>query len=87
MIHSEIIDWHKKTFPTSTSKSMKRKVLEGAAELMTADILEEGEEMADVAIVLIAIAGRAGWDLQKEIDKKMAINIERAKTGRWEDAK
>ena len=36
-----------------------------------------GEELADVAIYLMGLAGMVNLDLQEEIEKKMAINEKR----------
>ena len=36
-----------------------------------------GEELADVAIYLMGLAGMVGLDLQEEVEKKMAINEKR----------
>lgn len=83
MNFDQIVEWHKTTLPNVTIKQIKRKLLEESAEVMCAVGDDLPEEIADVAIVLIGLAGRLEIDMGAAIDKKMAINIERAKAGRW----
>lgn len=83
MTSKEIVEWHIATFRNVTIKDIKLKLLEESAEVLCAEGDDLVGELADVAIVLIALIGRCGIDLETEVNKKMALNVQRGKDGRW----
>ena len=77
---SEIGQWHERTFDGCSARRVGRKLLEESAELHCAlaehgygDIKAVGSEIADVYIVLSAIAHRCGINIQEEVKKKFDI--------------
>jgi NTP pyrophosphatase (non-canonical NTP hydrolase) len=74
-LESDIIKWHKETFPNATYGAILRKLHEELIEALMAktqgDLISE---IADVAIVAIAFFEREGMSLEFAINSKMAIN-------------
>lgn len=82
----EIGDWHKDTFPSATLADCVEKLKEEAQELEDAiGTPTWEEELADVALVVFAIADRYGVDLQHEMERKFEINKQRGIDGRWKE--
>lgn len=75
-----ISTWCQKTFgPAGSNARTAARANEEMAELLRCLTANDanpkaGEEMADVAIALYRLADRMGFDLEDEIDRKMAIN-------------
>lgn len=67
-----VVEWAGKTFPGQTAKSKADHLLDEAREL--ADAPADGEEMADVFLLLLHIAHMGGVDLMEEARKKLAKN-------------
>jgi len=77
-IEKEVLKWHKATFPNATVKDIADKLLEEIGEVLSAKTNNElKEEIADVAIVAIALLDRFGTSLSEEIKTKHAINKKR----------
>lgn len=77
---NDVTEWHRSEFGSFLNwKAAAAKLREEANEL--ADIMESWEgvcleffqEMADVQLVLCAIAGKTGTDLEEEARKKLEI--------------
>lgn len=68
----EVTEWASRTFPGQTPASKAEHLLDEAGELK--DDPSNGEEMADVLILLLNLAEMHGLDLLEEARKKMAIN-------------
>lgn len=81
-ITKEINEWQAQVFKKATADSAARHLLREAKELVEEP--ENGEEMADIFLLLAGVAYLSGVDLESEIEKKMAIN--RARTWREPDA-
>lgn len=69
--------WHRRTFPSCSAARLRAKFREETREADEAfgdvgftDDHHLRDELADVAIVLMAIADRCGFDLQSAIDAK-----------------
>src|SRR5713226_5006824 len=81
---ASINDWCLRTFGVAGNPVALRRLIEETAELAEAVAMGRARdiatEAADVAILLYRLAGVAGFDLDHEIDRKMAINRGR----RWE---
>lgn len=69
---AEVTEWASRTFPGQTPASKAEHLLDEAGELK--DDPSNGEEMADVLILLLNLAEMHGLDLLEEARKKMAIN-------------
>jgi hypothetical protein len=80
-LQAEICQWQRRTFPHGTVDSVVAHLVEEALEL-AADPTD-GTEMADVAILLMGVADRAGVDLWAAVAAKHAVN-ERRQWGRVE---
>ncbi len=80
----EVEAWHKETFPSVTMADCLDKLKEEVSELEDSIGLPNWpEELADVALVVFALAGRYGVDLEKEMRVKFAVNKQRGIEGRW----
>jgi len=83
-IIEDVESWHKDTFPTATLADCVEKLKEEVQEIEDAiGTPTWPEELADVALVVFAIAGRYDVDLEKEMRVKFAVNKQRAIEGRW----
>ena len=80
----DVGQWHRKTFPECVPSRLRAKLREETEEA-DSEFLAAGyrngarlrSEIADVAIVLMAIADRCGFDLQQAIDDKFARVVEK----------
>lgn len=68
----EITEWASKTFPGQTPASKAKHLHNEAGELM--DDPADGEEMADILILLLNLAEMGGINLLAEVQKKMVKN-------------
>lgn len=76
--------WHMVTFPDHTAEEVAAKLLEEAFELQDArGDVNVADELADVMLVALALAGRAGLDIERALLEKFELNQERAHSGRW----
>lgn len=76
--------WHLETFPNATAQDIADNALEEVLELNSAHGDQEvAEEMADVYLCILALAGRGNIDLESAAESKFRINQERARRGRW----
>lgn len=73
----EVNEWQAATFPRSTARSAALHLLKEATEL--AENPTDSEEMADVLMLVAAVAHRAGVDLRSAVRKKLLKNRRR----RW----
>ena len=79
-----VSDWADETFgPVSTNARVAARANEEMAELLRALTADDqspqaANEIADVFIVLYRLATRLGVDAHEEVDKKMAVNRQRA---------
>ena len=71
-LQQEIGEWAQKTFPHQNPNSKIAHLSDEVKELK--DIPDDAEEMADVAILLFNLAEMFNYDLEEEIEKKMAKN-------------
>ena len=71
-LQQEIGKWAQQTFPHQNPNSKITHLLKEVIELR--DKPDDAEEMADVAILLFNLAEMFGYDLEVEIEKKMAKN-------------
>ena len=75
--------WAEETFgPVSSNARVAARANEEMAELLSVLTVDDsspeaGAEIADVFIVLYRLADRMGFDVQKEVDRKMRINRHR----------
>lgn len=81
-IQADIGTWANLTFPKSTPETWAKHLMKEASELYSAIKTGEGdkalgEECADVAILLCAIAHRSGISLAEAIHSKMEVNKSR----------
>lgn len=80
----DVGQWHRRTFPVCSPARLATKLMEEAIEA-DHELWRHGysdtrlirDEIADVAIVLMAIADRCGFDLQQAIDDKFARVVEK----------
>lgn len=72
---AEVAQWAEATFPGQTAKSKADHLVDEAREL--ADAPDDGEEMADVLLLLLHIAHMQGVNLMLEARKKLEINKRR----------
>jgi NTP pyrophosphatase (non-canonical NTP hydrolase) len=79
-----ISEWAEETFgPSGSDVRVAARANEEMAELLRACCMDDvsaekkREEIADVVIVLCRLMTRLGGDLNKEIDRKMAVNRQR----------
>lgn len=85
-LQSLIGRWHKATFPDATILEVVNKLQEELNEVQTEwefDGKDMDAELADCAIVLLALAQRLDIDLESAIMDKMAVNYQRTIDGRW----
>ena len=71
-LQEEISEWAYQTFPHQNPNSKIAHLKDEVNELEL--IPDDAEEMADVAILLFNLAEMHGYDLEVEIEKKMAKN-------------
>ncbi len=69
---TESVNWSNDTFPTASARSKAAHLLREATEL--AENPTDGEEMADVMMLLAHLAAGEGIDLAEEVHKKLAKN-------------
>ena len=74
-IQKRIVDWAEATFPNQPTSAKIDHLADEVQEVR--DNPNDGEELADCAILLFNLAGRAGVDLMTEIEKKFAKNVAR----------
>lgn len=67
--------WQAQTFPVPGTAGLLKHIQREFNELC--DDPTDGEEMADMVILLVALAECQGLDLEFEIECKLAINRER----------
>lgn len=83
-LQQRIFDWGRNTFGAGQrSKGVYAHLVREIKEL--GDDLNDGEELADCAILLLELAGFAGVDLLDEIEKKHKVNQGRKWGGIEED--
>lgn len=70
-----ISEWAEKTFPNQSTSAKICHLADEVAEVM--ENPNDGEELADCAILLFNLAERAGVDLMSEVEKKFAKNRKR----------
>lgn len=68
----EIVEWQREMFPHSHLASYIEHLREEVAELRADPT--DGEETADVFIILVRIAALQGVDLRAEVERKFSIN-------------
>jgi len=68
----EVSEWAKATFPNQTPSSKLAHMREEFAELVADPT--DGEEMADIFILLLNLADMHGFDLMEQARAKMAKN-------------
>ena len=82
-IEKEVLAWHRETFPNATDSAVVHKLKEESNELYEAvwycsyygiDKDEIPAEIADVAIVSIALLSRMNTSLSAVIAAKLAVN-------------
>ena len=87
-LQKEITNWHKETFPAATEQQIVDKLLSEMVELTweLKDFSDGGhnipaiiDECADVFIVMAALLGRNGVNLEMAVRDKMETNKKR----RW----
>lgn len=71
----QITAWQAKTFPTATLSSCMTHLRREVEEL--ASNPKDGEEIADVFFLLLAVANQAGVNLAEEVAKKFEKNLKR----------
>lgn len=85
-LQKEITNWHKATFPEATRENVVNKAKEELSELMAElddyvphEVRLENviEESADVVIIISALLGRLGVNLNAAVRDKMNINKKR----------
>lgn len=70
--------WHKETFPNCQTYQVFRKLKEEVNEVLNSvSEDDEAEELADVAIVILALCNRLNIDLEQQIAEKHAVNLTR----------
>ena len=78
--------WHEKTFPNASSSIVFDKLQEECEELRKAFYFESDdriiEEMADVTLVLLALAQKLDHRLLEAVEVKFSINRERSFAGK-----
>lgn len=63
--------------PSGQMKHLEKELDELKAEMATNDMEKAREELADVLIVALNIAYQLGFDMEYEVERKMAINKNR----------
>jgi hypothetical protein len=76
MLAAEIVAWQRATFPHGTAASAADHLLREAVELQ--DVPTDADEIADVFLLIVGVADRAGVNLADAVARKLAIN--RART-------
>ena len=71
-IIKEINDWQDKVFTQATAESTAAHLLREAKELY--DDPYDAGEIADIFILLAAVAHKTGVDIETAVERKMAIN-------------
>lgn len=74
-IQHRISQWAEKTFPNQPTSAKIDHLADEIQEVR--ENPNDGEELADCAILLFNLAGRAGVDLMMEVEKKFAKNRKR----------
>lgn len=72
---AEVAEWARTTFPSSTNEAKWIHLRKEVRELRRD--LSDGEEMADVVMIVSHLAAHQGIDLKAEIVRKLAINRHR----------
>ena len=75
-LYKEVVDWGNKTFPDATTSSILAHLAKEALELIED---QTPEEAADVCMLLMHYADKAGFDLFEAVRNKFEIN----KTRKW----
>lgn len=76
--------WNRATFPNASDDDFAAKLAEEVAEAVAEKRSHRlAEELADVVIVAMSWADRAGIDLEREVMSKMGTNQARSLHGRW----
>ncbi len=70
-----VVAWAEVAFPNSTPRSKALHIAKEAAELL--EDPTDGEEMADVVMIVAHLAASQGVDLAAEIAKKHGKNLKR----------
>lgn len=76
-LQGDINGWQDRTFPRSTLQSTYRHLTQEVEELGRTAEGEEAEELADVFILVCAVAGKCGVDLAQAVSEKMRVNLNR----------
>lgn len=73
-----ITTWGEATFGIAETQKLYDRLLEEYKEFCQCPTMKEaGQELADISILLHQIAKSLGFNLDEEVDKKMAINRKR----------
>ena len=77
-IQHEVGSWGDETFPHSTPDSVLAHLKREVQELLDADPANRQAECADVVMLLMHIAHKEGWSLERAVLMKLAINQSRS---------
>ena len=77
ILQEEIAAWADDLIPNRTAYSTIAKLLEEVGELIASERMEDPEELADVAILVLDLFHLQGVNMKEAVRGKMMINIRR----------